>query len=69
MSEELRKLYCELLAEKIVQVYGIDLNRARYGVAESAIQNLLEEISEYVDHVPLYSWAEDVYEEMVRNGR
>ena len=69
MSEELRKLYCELLAEKIVQMYGIDLKRARHGVAVSAIQELLDEMPGYVDHVPLYCWAEDVYEEMLRNKR
>lgn len=67
MSKELRKLYCELLAEKIAQMYGIDLERARFSVAESAIQKLLDEMPEYVDHVPLYSWAEDVHEEMLRN--
>lgn len=69
MSEEARRLYCELLAQEISKTYSIDIERARQGVAESAVQKLLDEDPRCVDHVPLYSWAEDVYAEMNRNKR
>lgn len=69
MSEEAKKLYCELLAYEISKTYGIEIDQARYGVSKSAIQRLLDEDHRYVDHVPLYSWAEDVYNEMLNNQR
>lgn len=69
MNESVRRIYCDLLAWKIVDMYGISLERAKFGVAASAIQALIDEYPIYVDHVPLESWAEDVYEEMIRNGK
>lgn len=61
------KTYCELLSNKIVTMYGVSKEQANRAVQNSAIQTLIREESEYVDHVPLSSWAEEVYEEMMCN--
>lgn len=65
MSEQMRIFYCNLLSDKIVSMFGVSKERATHAVNNSAIQDLIREDPEYVDHVPLYSWAEDVYEEML----
>lgn len=48
-------------------MYGISKEQTNRAVQNSAIQTLIREESEYVDHVPLSSWAEEVYEEMMCN--
>ena len=67
MNDQEIKTYCELLSNKIVAIYGISKELANYAVQNSAIQILIREEPEYVDHVPLSSWAEEVYEEMIHN--
>ena len=67
MNEQEIKRYCKLLSNKIVVMYGISKEQANRAVQNSAIQTLIREKPEYVDHVPLSSWAEEVYEEMMRN--
>ena len=67
MNDQEIKTYCELLSNKIVAIYGISKELANYAVQNSAIQTLIREEPEYVDHVPLSSWAEEVYEEMIHN--
>lgn len=68
MNDQEIKTYCELLSNKIVAIYGISKELANYAVQNSAIQILIREEPEYVDHVPLSSWAEEVYEEMFNNN-
>jgi hypothetical protein len=65
MSEQMVAFYCNLLSDKIVSMFGVSKERAAHAVRNSAIQDIIREDPEYVDHVPLYSWAEDVYEEML----
>ena len=67
MNEQEIKRYCELLSNKIVVMYGISKEQANHAVQNSAIQTLIREEPEYVDHVPLSSWAEEVYEEIMCN--
>lgn len=67
MNTQEIKRYCELLSNKIVVMYGISKEQANRAVQNSAIQTLIREEPEYVDHVPLSSWAEEVYDEMMRN--
>jgi hypothetical protein len=64
MDEKLRKQYCELLSEKIVSMFNVTKECADYAVENSAIQKLLDEIPDYVDHVPLEAWAYEVYNEL-----
>lgn len=64
MSEKALKAYFELLSEKITDLYGISIEEASRAVQHSAIQTLIREEPEYVDHVPLSSWAEEIHEEM-----
>ena len=64
MSESAMRAYFELLSQKIVAMYGVSKEQANRAVQNSAIQTLIREEPEYVDHVPLSSWAEEVYEEM-----
>ena len=67
MNEQEIKRYCELLSNKIVIMYDISKEQANHAVQNSAIQTLIREEPKYVDHVPLSSWVEEVYEEMIRN--
>lgn len=69
MNEETRKLYCSLLVDKIVDMYGADRKLVEDWVPKSAIQELIDECPEYVDHVALQEWASDVYNEMLNNQR
>ena len=64
MSENAMRVYFELLSNEIVTMYGVSKDEANYAVQNSAIQTLIREEPEYVDHVPLSSWAEEVHEEM-----
>ena len=64
MSESTIKTYIDLLSQKIVAMYGVSKEQANRAVQNSAIQTLIREEPEYVDHVPLSSWAEEVHEEM-----
>lgn len=64
MSENAMKVYFELLSDEIVTMYGVSKEQANYAVQNSAIQTLIREEPEYVDHVPLSCWAEEVHEEM-----
>ena len=57
--------YCRLFSDEIVTMYGVSKDEANYAVRNSAIQTLIREEPEYVDHVPLSSWAEEVHEEML----
>lgn len=56
--------YFNLIAEKITQIYGVDIDTARNAVAHSAIQDLAKKYPEYVGHVSAYTWAEEIYNEM-----
>ena len=67
MNEQEIKRYCELLSNKIVIMHGISKEQANRAVQNSAIQTLIRKEPEYVDHVPLSSWAEEVYEEIMCN--
>ena len=67
MNEQEIKRYCKLFSNKIVVMYGISKEQANRAVQNSAIQTLIREEPEYVDHVPLSSWAEEVYDEMMSN--
>lgn len=63
MSELAIAHYCELLSNKIVAMFGVSKPQADHAVQHSAIQKLLREEPEYVDHVPLSTWAEEVHRE------
>lgn len=67
MNEETRRIYCSLLIDEIIEMYGADRALVESWISKSAIQKLIDEDPEYVDHIPLSSWAEEVYEEMLRN--
>lgn len=64
MSENAMKVYLGLLSDKIVAMYDVSKEQADYAVQHSAIQKLIREEPEYVDHVPLSCWAEEVHTEM-----
>ncbi len=65
MSENEMQMYFELLGNKIMAMYGISEDEANYAVQNSAIQALIREEPEYVCHVSLSDWAEEVHEEML----
>ena len=64
MSESAKEIYCELLSDEIVSMFGVSKESAVVAVNGSAIQNLIRENPDYVDHVPLSCWAEEVHAEM-----
>lgn len=66
MKENIRKVYCDLLANKIVEMFPVSYEGAAYSVEHSVIQQLMDEMPEYVDTVPLDSWAEAVYNEYIK---
>ena len=43
MDEGAKRVFCDLLAMKISEVYGVDLVRAKIGVLESGIQRIVNE--------------------------
>ena len=65
MSEKAIRVYFELLSNKIVSMFGVSKEQAVFAIQNSAIQKLIREEPEYVDHVPLSSWAEEVHKEML----
>lgn len=66
MKENIRKVYCDLLVNKIVEMFPVSYEGAAYAVEHSAIQQLMDEMPEYVDTAPLDSWAEAVYNEYIK---
>lgn len=64
MSDKAMETYFDLLSDKIVAMYGVSKEAAASAVQHSAIQALIREEPEYVDHVPLSNWAEEIHEEM-----
>lgn len=64
MSENAKRIYCDLLSNEIVSMFGVSKERAVAAVSKSEIQTLIRENPDYVDHVPLSCWAEEVHEEM-----
>lgn len=67
MDEKTRKIYCDLLVKKLISMFAMSYQDAVIAVESSAIQQLIDEDPKYVDHVPLSSWAEDVYKEYICN--
>ena len=65
MSEKAIRVYFDLLSNKIVSMFGVSKEQAVFAIQHSAIQKLIREEPEYVDHVPLSSWAEEVHKEML----
>lgn len=59
------QVYCDFLADKIVKMFGVSREKAVNAVKHSSIQELIKESPIFVDHTPLYCWAEYVYEEML----
>ena len=55
----------DLLCDKIVRMFGVSEEEAVAAVEGSAIQALIAEEPEWVDHVALSTWAEMVYIEML----
>ncbi len=66
MKENIRKVYCDLLVNEIVEMFPISYEDAAHAVENSVIQQLMDEAPEYVDTVPLDSWAEAVYNEYIK---
>ena len=64
MSEREISSYFEMLAQKISLIYGVDILDSRNAVSHYAIQIMAKENPEYVGHVSIYEWADEVYEEM-----
>lgn len=64
MSETAKIIYCDLLSNEIVSMFGVSKELAMDAVNNSAIQALIRENPDYVDHVPLSCWAEEVHAEM-----
>lgn len=60
--------YFEWLAQKISSIYEVDIDEARKAVANSVIQRLAKKYPEYVGHVSIYDWAEEVYNEMLKTN-
>ena len=66
MKENIRKVYCDLLVNKIAEMFPISYEDAARAVENSVIQQLMDEMPEFVDTVPLDSWAKDVYNEYIK---
>ena len=64
MSKSEMSSYFEMLAQKISLIYGVDILDSRDAVSRSAIQIMAKENPEYVGHISIYEWADEVYKEM-----
>lgn len=51
MSENAKAIYCNLLSDEIVSIYGVSKEQAVVAVNHSAIQTLIRENPEYVDRM------------------
>lgn len=61
MSRREKKRYLSLLIEEIVVTYGISEDVASKAVMNGPIVQMLDDKPEFVDHVPISSWAKDIY--------
>lgn len=61
MSNENLLAYCELLINKIVDMFNVSKEDAVRAVNNPVIQLIFEEYPEYVDQVPISEWAKDIY--------
>lgn len=66
MSEAAIARYCELLSNKIVSMFGVTKAQADQAVERSAIRELIRQAPEYVDHVPLATWAKEVHQKSLQ---
>lgn len=64
MNNTVKARYLNLLAKEMVAMYGLSIDVAIAALKESAINTFINEHPEYVDHVPLSNWAEEVHAEM-----
>lgn len=64
MSEKAIKEYLQLLSVKMSSMFDIPEDVAANAIQKSVIQELIRDMPEYVDHVPLSSWAEEIHKEM-----
>ena len=61
--------YCELLSNRIVAMYSVSKEMADKIVEQSVIHDLIREIPEYVDHIPLSVWAREIFYEFRMNAK
>lgn len=65
MSDAVVHEYISLLCAKIVAMYSVSLEVARKAVEDCGMKQLFCENPEYVDHVPLSSWAKQIYDSQI----
>lgn len=61
--------YCELLSDRIVAMYSVSKEMADEIVERSVIHDLIREIPEYVDHIPLSTLAREIFYEFKMNTK
>lgn len=61
--------YCELLSNRIVAMYSVSKEVAAEIVERSVIHDLIREIPEYADHIPLSTLAREIFYEFKLNTK
>ena len=61
--------YCELLSNKIVAMYSVSKEIADEIVDRSVIHDLIRDAPEWVDHIPLSTWAREIFYEFKINTK
>ena len=62
MNEAIVQNYIGLLCAKIVAMYSVSMEVARKAVDDCKIKELFCDNPEFVDHVPLSSWAQQIFD-------
>ena len=68
VTSDWKLYYLQLLVAKIVDLFDVRYDDAYNTVIKSAINILIDTEPEYVCHVSIGSWAEEVHEEMFVRG-
>lgn len=64
MISNLKLRYFKLLAKEMVAMYGLTMEVALAALKKSSINDFIDEHPDYVDHIQLSDWAEEVHTEM-----
>lgn len=51
------------MTRKLSEIHGITASEAKHLVDNSAIQELYSENPEYVSHISIYTWVEEIWNE------
>ena len=64
MNGSVKNRFLKLIAKEMTAQYNVSMEFAMDAIKRSAVNALMDDCPEYVDHVPLSHLAQKVYEEV-----